>query len=362
MQDVVRRILFPVVLCGWLALGVPSVFALTDEEKRELFLKSREEMRTVPAKPSVTPKPKPKPKPSTKPAPKPSLKPTPTPTPEPEPESSSAPSATPPREGDLEDAPTPTRAPAAKPTPEPKSKPQPKATPEPKAKPAPTPTEAPKSTPTPDGKAKPAASAVPDAPVTIKKSGLEKEEGLVEPPNEKRGFFSFGGPKYKYLSKSLREEIDRAKVKKKRWRFIVVHNSGSRQGNAKIFEHYHKFVRKMPNGLAYHFVIGNGTSTGNGQVEIGNRWRRQINGGHVHSDYLNNIAVGICLVGDYNRDLPTKQQLESLDELIGYIRKRVGKFDGKATIVKAHKQINPPRWPTDCPGDRFPYKWLKRYD
>jgi len=28
-----------------------------------------------------------------------------------------------------------------------------------------------------------------------------------------------------------------------------------------------------------HFVIGNGTSTGNGQVEVGNRWRRQINGG-----------------------------------------------------------------------------------
>ena len=36
---------------------------------------------------------------------------------------------------------------------------------------------------------------------------------------------------------------------------------------------------------------------------------------------------------------------------------RVGKIDRQEAIVKAHKEINPP-WPTDCPGDRFPYHWL----
>jgi len=35
--------------------------------------------------------------------------------------------------------------------------------------------------------------------------------------------------------------------------------------------------------------------------------RRQINGGHVHSDYLNNIALGICLVAIFNRDQPTRR-------------------------------------------------------
>ena len=113
----------------------------------------------------------------------------------------------------------------------------------------------------------------------------------------------------------------------------------------------------MQNGLAYHFVIGNGSSSGNGEVEIGNRWVRQINGGHVHSDYLNNIALGICLVGDFNRTLPTRQQLEALEELIRYLRIRVGKIDGKPSIVKPHREINPPRWPTDCPGDR----WYRSY-
>ena len=114
----------------------------------------------------------------------------------------------------------------------------------------------------------------------------------------------------------------------------------------------------MQNGLAYHFVIGNGRSSGNGQIEVGARWTRQINGGHVASDYLNNIALGICLVGDLNRDRPTEDQLAALDELIGYLRNRVGKIKGRQVIVLPHKKINPR--PTDCPGDRFPYSWLRR--
>jgi N-acetyl-anhydromuramyl-L-alanine amidase AmpD len=186
----------------------------------------------------------------------------------------------------------------------------------------------------------------------VEKSGLEEERGAQPAPPA--GWWT----RWKYLSKPLRAQIDKAPVQKRRWRYIVVHNSGTRQGNAKAFEYYHLRVRKMPNGLAYHFVIGNGTSSGDGEIELGNRWRRQINGGHVHSDYLNNIALGICFVGDFNRDSPTKRQLEALEELIRYLRRRVGPIDRKQAIVKAHREINPPRWPTDCPGNRFPYRWL----
>lgn len=208
------------------------------------------------------------------------------------------------------------------------------------------------------------------AQIDVEKQGLEQEGGFEPPPPAPPAhhhwwqiFSAEPEPQYRFLTKAIRDAIDRAPVARRRWRFIVVHNSGTRQGNARIFDYYHRYVRKMPNGLAYHFVIGNGTSSGNGQIEIGNRWTKQLQGGHVHSDYLNNIALGICLVGDFNRDLPTKEQLEALDELIRYLRIRVGKIDGKPAIVKAHKEINPPQWPTDCPGDRFPYRWLhSRFD
>jgi len=206
--------------------------------------------------------------------------------------------------------------------------------------------------------------------VDVQKEGLEEQGGLEPPPPpppvHRHWWQIFGGgeqPQYRYLTKAIRDAIDRAPVARQRWRFIVVHNSGTREGNARIFDYYHRNVRHMPNGLAYHFVIGNGTSSEDGQIEIGNRWTRQLQGGHVHSDYLNNIALGICLVGDFNRDLPTRAQLEALDELIRYLRIRVGKIDHKPAIVKAHREINPPQWPTDCPGDRFPYAWLhQRFD
>lgn len=203
------------------------------------------------------------------------------------------------------------------------------------------------------------------APITIEKSGTLKDQGL-EPmptplPHKTTGWWIFSHEEttdysYRYLTTSIRRSIDRAPVRHGRWKYIVVHNSGSRVGNARIFDVYHRRVRHMVNGLAYHFVIGNGHGSANGQIEVGHRWMAQLNGGHVASDYLNDIALGICLVGDYNRDVPTKAQLIALNELITYLRYRVGRTQGKESIVKAHKEINPR--PTDCPGRYFPYRWM----
>ena len=70
------------------------------------------------------------------------------------------------------------------------------------------------------------------------------------------------------------------------------------------------------------------------------------------------INLPWVIVGDFNRDLPTKAQLAALEELIKYLRKRVGRSKGRVLIVKAHREINPK--PTDCPGNRFPYNWMHR--
>jgi hypothetical protein len=198
--------------------------------------------------------------------------------------------------------------------------------------------------------------------LTIEKYGYEKPKGFwarLFGGGDRRSTSSGAG--YRYLTSSVRAQIDRAPVARSRWQYIVVHNSGTRQGNAAAFDYYHRHIRRMQNGLAYHFVIGNGTSTGNGQIEVGDRWRRQINGGHVHSDYLNNIALGICLVGDFNRDQPTRAQLDCCEELIRYLRQRCGKVGDHYPIVKPHRDVNPPRWATDCPGDVFPYSWFRRF-
>jgi hypothetical protein len=305
-----------------------------DEQKRlkELFLKSRQQMEIVP---SPTPTPKPTPVPATPPHKQFRYR---------RPDDHSQSSATPafsPRPH----SPTPSEISVT---------PSPTATPEPETVHSPVPEETPPmvSAPAPTPKKRHGwfffGKRDDDDEIVVQKSGEESE---MAPVGEHHG-------RWRYLTSSVRKAIDDARVARNRWKYIVVHNSGTRQGNARIFDYYHRHVRKMPNGLAYHFVIGNGTSTGNGQIEIGNRWVKQMAGGHVHSDYLNYIGIGICLVGDFNRDLPTHPQYEALDELIRYLRQRVGKVDGHYSIVLGHKEINPR--PTDCPGNRFPLNWLHR--
>ena len=331
------RPIFLPLLALWILQGTGLRAELSDEEKKRQFLKAREEIRTLPMTPSpeATPRPKPKPKPATTPEPAP---PKPKPKPKPDPE------ATP------------------RPKPKPDPQPEPETTPKPKPKPEPEPAATPRPNPfnpTPPGSTPvaPVPKPVPTAPITIIKEGEEAPAGFQPAPRV--GWFE----RWKYLTKPVQKQISSAPVLSRRWRYIVVHNSGTRQGNAKAFEYYHRNVRGMPNGMAYHFVIGNGHSSGDGEIEIGNRWHRQIQGGHVHSDYLNNIALGICLVGDFNRDQPTPRQIEACEELIRYLRQRVGKIDSKWAIVKPHREINPPRWPTDCPGDKFPYRWIHgRFD
>jgi hypothetical protein len=320
-----RKIIrWQLVLCALLLVaglaGTITRAELTEEQKKQLFLKAREKMRTVPTPtPEESATPHRKPKPAKHPPAK-KKKSTPKPTPEPE---------------------EPTRTP----------RPREEETPERH----PTPNEStPAATPTPQPCPTPARSTEP-AQVVVKKSGYQKPRGFSLLP------FHLFGKRYQYLTNSVRREIDRAPVLRERWRFIIVHNSGTRQGNARIFDYYHRNVRRMRNGLAYHFVIGNGTSSGNGEIEIGDRWRRQINGGHVHSDYLNNISLGICLVGDFNRDQPTRAQLDSCEELIRYLRDRCGKVERRDIPVRPHREMNPPRWATDCPGDAFPYRWFGQF-
>ena len=373
-------------VCGFLALSAAiGGFVLqaqqTDQEKPTRILKARAVNSSSPDEsPSPTPKPKTSPHKKKKAS-------SPSPSPKPKAKARKTPAE------ELEASPTPSETPTPKPKakkktaekePSPKAKKKKKTTgeksPSPHKKASPKPSEtpaaqasatppramavpSPSAPPSPLPRAKSALAAPVEEPeqLTIEKYGYEKPRGFWARLFGGGGRSSSSGAGYRYLTASVRNQIDRAPVARSRWQYIVVHNSGTRQGNAAAFDYYHRRIRRMQNGLAYHFVIGNGTSTGNGQIEVGDRWRRQINGGHVHSDYLNNIALGICLVGDFNRDQPTRAQLDCCEELIRYLRQRCGKVGDHYPIVKPHREMNPPRWATDCPGDAFPYSWFRRF-
>lgn len=150
------------------------------------------------------------------------------------------------------------------------------------------------------------------------------------------------------LPSSTLADLDRARISPGRWDYIVIHHSATPMGNARSMDRYHREQRHMENGLAYHFVIGNGRGMRDGQIVVGQRWTRQLNGGHLASAALNARSIGICLVGNFDQDRPTERQLESLDALTEYLMKRCGV---SKSGVKTHQQINTVG--TRCPGRLF---------
>lgn len=157
------------------------------------------------------------------------------------------------------------------------------------------------------------------------------------------------------LSPAVQRAIDRAPVRSGRWKYIVIHHSATSVGSAKSMDAYHRRQRHMENGLAYHFVIGNGRGMKDGEIVVGNRWTKQLNGGHLSRESLNEVSIGICLVGNFNNTKPTRKQIDSLEALLEALMKRC-RLSAKS--IETHKQIQPKH--TECPGRRFDLNAVKR--
>ncbi len=157
------------------------------------------------------------------------------------------------------------------------------------------------------------------------------------------------------LPAGFKSQMDRQRVTSRKWTYIVIHHTGTARGSVKGIERYHKEERHMVNGMAYHFLIGNGQGMTDGLVAMGNRWKRQIKGGHLASEALNAKSIGICLVGNFETSRPTAAQSRSLKALVDYLMTRTSI---KRSAVKKHGEINTK--PTSCPGKNFSMSALWR--
>jgi LysM repeat protein len=148
-------------------------------------------------------------------------------------------------------------------------------------------------------------------------------------------------------------KIDISRLQDRRWKHIIMHHSGTPTGNGKIFDYYHRRIRRMENGLAYHFVIGNGSDSGDGEIEVAERWRKQLQGGHVKSEAYNQNSIGICLVGNFQKSRPTRKQVASAIELVDHLK---NDLLNKRPDLLLHREIQK----TICPGRHFPAQGMHK--
>jgi len=145
--------------------------------------------------------------------------------------------------------------------------------------------------------------------------------------------------------------------RERRWKAIVIHHSATATGNAEVFDRWHREENHW-DGVGYDFVIGNGSDSADGGVEVTFRWQEQRAGAHcggTPGNWANEEAVGICLVGDFNQSRPTPTQMRALTKLVRFLQQR---YDIPVDRVYGHG-TTPGARVTECPGRQFPMARLK---
>ena len=139
------------------------------------------------------------------------------------------------------------------------------------------------------------------------------------------------------------------------WRHIVVHHTATWKGNARAINVSHG-DRGFWNGLGYHFLIDNGTmGKGDGQIEMSPRWIRQQVGAHCKAGGMNDKSIGVALVGNFNTDSPTPNQIQALNYLLKTL---CAYYKIPATNIFAHREVEGAK--TECPGNRFPLNSIRQ--
>ena len=165
-----------------------------------------------------------------------------------------------------------------------------------------------------------------------------------------------GGPPPAERASGLPDSLRPARgVARADWRYIVIHHAAVQSGDAAFIHRLH--LDKGWDGLGYHFVIGNGTRSGDGQIEVGFRWKQQSHGAHARAtpnddNRWNLHGIGICLVGDFTAGRPSQRQM---DALVTLVRNLMREYDIPARSVVPHSGVSA----TVCPGPRFPWDEFK---
>ena len=101
-----------------------------------------------------------------------------------------------------------------------------------------------------------------------------------------------------------------------RWKYVYIHHSRTPGGDALS-------LGQTTGGLNDHFVIGNGDGAIDGEIQIGQRWNQQISATPPSGARgIDPACISICLVGDFDRTVPTPTQMRRLSQLVGALQGR----------------------------------------
>lgn len=130
--------------------------------------------------------------------------------------------------------------------------------------------------------------------------------------------------------------------------FLVVHHSAASENQSvKSIEDYHLSLGWS--GIGYHYLI---TKTG----ELWKGRPEHVNGAHVKEDNINYRSLGICVIGDFAKKLPTPEQVSALKTLLEDLKAR---YNVSLEKIVPHRHFlgKPPY--KDCFGSNLKDDWAR---
>lgn len=144
-----------------------------------------------------------------------------------------------------------------------------------------------------------------------------------------------------------------------RWNYIVIHHSAGNYGNIEHLQNIHdqRQSKELIHAISYHYIIGNGNGMEDGKVGSDIRKKFNIWGVHVTKNNWdrNFRGLGICIIGNLDKNTMTSNQYESLIELTIELMEE---YNIDFENVGFHGKI--PGESTKCPGKFFPYEKFEK--
>ncbi len=136
------------------------------------------------------------------------------------------------------------------------------------------------------------------------------------------------------------------------WDYIVIHHTASEWSSRKRIDDYHREKFNDPDGIEYHFLIGNGKKQPSGFIEYG-RWPLQKRAIHLFKPEGAPNAIAISLVGNLHERKIKDTQYEALLDLVRTLR---NEYNIPLKHITTHTRVDGNL--TVCPGKHFPFKRL----
>jgi hypothetical protein len=108
-----------------------------------------------------------------------------------------------------------------------------------------------------------------------------------------------------------------AEARPNAWRYIYIRHTKSAAGSA-------EGLLSSGEPLGDHFLIGNGAGAGDGEIQITPRWTAQRSAlPPTGATSIDPQCISISLVGDFDRNPPTPQQMRRLTRLVCALQARL---------------------------------------